>query len=99
GISSRATTWTCCCRRSSRATSCSSSTRKRAERMKQQLLSILFALTALVASAHAFQGESSPTLDAARARWERLSPEEKARLEKNYERYRALTEEERRGLA
>jgi hypothetical protein len=57
------------------------------------------AVVALASSAHAFQGERSPTLDAARARWERLSPEEQARLQKNYERYRALSEEERRNLA
>ncbi len=57
------------------------------------------AFVALVASAHAFQDEKSPTLDSARARWERLSPEEQARLQKNYERYRALSEEERRNLA
>lgn len=63
---------------------------------------LLFAAVTLVAfgtSAFAFQDQSSPTLDAARARWERLSPEEKARLQKNYERYRALSEEERRSLA
>jgi hypothetical protein len=77
----------------------------------QRLSSIALALVALVASAPALhmqraaaaqggaQVETSPTLEAARARWERLSPEEKARLEKNYERYRALTEEERRNLA
>jgi hypothetical protein len=76
-----------------------------------RLTSIALALLVFVASAPAYhvqpvvqaqngaQGESSPTLEAARARWERLSPEEKARLEKNYERYRSLTEEERRGLA
>jgi hypothetical protein len=63
---------------------------------------LLFAAVTLVASgvnARAVQEPSSPTLDAARARWERLSPEEKARLQKNYERYRALSEEERRNLA
>jgi hypothetical protein len=56
-------------------------------------------LVAFGASAHAFQGQSSPTLESARARWERLSPEDKARLQQNYERYRAMSEEERRTLA
>ena len=67
--------------------------------MRFRLLSAAVALVALAAAAHAFQDESSPTLDAARARWERLSPEEKARLQKNYEHYRALSEDERRNLA
>jgi hypothetical protein len=64
-----------------------------------RFLSVVVALVALGANAHAFQDERSPTLDSARARWERLSPEEQAKLQKNYERYRALSEEERRNLA
>src|SRR5688572_15605957 len=40
----------------------------------------------------------SPTLEAARVRWERLTPAEQARLRAHYERYRELSEEERRAL-
>lgn len=38
---------------------------------------------------------TSPTLEAVRARWERLSPEEKERARERYEQYRAMSEEER----
>jgi hypothetical protein len=40
----------------------------------------------------------SPTLERARARWERLSPEDQARFRDRYERYRNLSEEERVAL-
>lgn len=42
--------------------------------------------------------ESSPTLESVRQRWERLPPEEQARLREIYERYRSLSEDERRAL-
>jgi hypothetical protein len=42
---------------------------------------------------------ASPTLDAARQRWERLTPAEKERLRERYESYRNLSEEDRRNLA
>lgn len=52
----------------------------------------------LVAVAFARQAES-PTLERARQRWERLSPDDQARYRDRYERYQALGEDERRGLA
>jgi hypothetical protein len=42
--------------------------------------------------------KSSPTLDSARARWERFTPEEKERARARYERFLAMTEEEREQL-
>lgn len=45
------------------------------------------------------QAKSSPMLEAARRRWERLSPEEKQRARAAYESYVKLSEEERHGLA
>jgi len=42
---------------------------------------------------------ASPTLEAARSRWERLTPEEQARARERYEKYLALSEEERSELA
>lgn len=51
----------------------------------------------LVASAFAFQKES-PTLERARARWERLSTDDQERFRARYERYRSLNEEQRRTL-
>ncbi|HEV8112088.1 MAG TPA: hypothetical protein VGR31_04880 [Planctomycetota bacterium] len=41
---------------------------------------------------------TSPTLESARKRWERFSPEEKARARTRYERFLAMTEEEREQL-
>ena len=43
-------------------------------------------------------GERKVDLDAARRRWERLSPEEQARLRDRYEKLRAMGEAERREL-
>lgn len=62
---------------------------------------VLVALCALCTSAPALQSpvETSPTLEAGRQRWERLSPEDQARFKQLYERYRSLTEEERQALA
>jgi len=42
---------------------------------------------------------ASPTLEAARQRWERLSPEERVRARDRYEKYLALSEAERAELA
>jgi hypothetical protein len=42
---------------------------------------------------------ASPTLEAARTRWERLTPAEQARARERYEKYLALSEEERSELA
>jgi hypothetical protein len=42
---------------------------------------------------------TSPTLEAARQRWERLSPEERVRARDRYEKYLALSEAERAELA
>jgi hypothetical protein len=42
---------------------------------------------------------ASPTLEAARTRWERLTPEEQARARERYEKYLSLSEEERNELA
>lgn len=52
----------------------------------------------LVLCGFALQGES-PTLEKARQRWERLTPDDQARFRDRYERYRALSEEERLVLA
>ena len=41
---------------------------------------------------------TSPTIESARKRWERFSPEEKARARTRYERFLAMTEEEREQL-
>ena len=51
----------------------------------------------LVLSGFALQKES-PTLERARQRWERLSSEDQARFRDRYERYRALSEDERKLL-
>jgi hypothetical protein len=48
------------------------------------------------------RGESAattPTLEAARQRWERLTPEEKVRARERYEKYLSLSESERAELA
>jgi hypothetical protein len=44
-------------------------------------------------------GAASPTLESARQRWERLTPEEKLRARERYEKYLALSEAERAELA
>ncbi|MBL8859840.1 MAG: DUF3106 domain-containing protein [Planctomycetes bacterium] len=65
------------------------------------LAKIIVSLVALAAFASAFapQEGTSATLEAARTRWERLSPEDQARFRDRYESYRALSEDERRVLA
>jgi hypothetical protein len=61
---------------------------------------VLLAISALVCSGGSLRAqESTPTLEAARQRWERLSPEEKERMRARYEQYRTLPEAERRALA
>lgn len=65
------------------------------------LAALVIALVAFVTGAFALhrQDADSPTLVAARARWERLSPAEKEEMRERYEKYRALSESERRALA
>lgn len=67
----------------------------------QALLFVAIAFCAGVTSSFSQQANeaSSPTLDAARQRWERLTPAEKERLRERYESYRNLSEEDRRSLA
>ncbi len=55
-------------------------------------------LAALLAIAAQEPAKDTPTLQSARARWERFSPEEKERARANYERFIALSEEEREQL-
>ena len=64
------------------------------------LAKLLVSLVALAAFASAFapQGDAPSTLEAARVRWERLSPEDQARFRARYESYRNLSEDERRVL-
>jgi hypothetical protein len=59
---------------------------------------VALATPARAASSTQDAGESSPTLEAARKRWERLSPDEKQHAREAYERYRSMSEEERREI-
>jgi len=62
-------------------------------------------ITALLLAASSFLGQESgvdrksPTLESLRARWERFTPEQKERARSRYERYLAMSEEERQQLA
>jgi len=59
-----------------------------------RLVHILFTLVvAIFASSSTFAGDR--TLDAARARWETLSPKEQARLRERFDRLRAMPERDR----
>ncbi len=69
------------------------------------LLAALVVMTALIGPVESrTQGatkepsKSSPTLDSARARWERFTPAEKERARARYEHFLAMTEEEREQL-
>src|SRR4051812_47818019 len=53
----------------------------------------------LEAAAPSDTDKHSPTLEAARQRWERLTPEEQLRARERYEKYLALSETERAELA
>ncbi|MFN0006478.1 MAG: hypothetical protein ACKVXR_01115 [Planctomycetota bacterium] len=68
-------------------------------------MSLLRTIAALVLAASAGLGSQgaddrpAPTLESLRARWERFSPEQKERARARYERYLAMSEEERAQLA
>lgn len=63
------------------------------------LLRALLVLALVFASFARAQEARASTLEAARARWERLSPDEQARLRERYESYKSLGETERAELA
>lgn len=68
-------------------------------------MTLLRPIAALLLTASSFLGlaggdePQGPSLESLRARWERFSPEQKERARARYERYLAMTEEERTQLA
>lgn len=62
-------------------------------------LRALLVLALVLATFARAQEGSTPSLEAARARWARLSPEEQGRLRERYESYKSLGESERAELA
>jgi hypothetical protein len=64
----------------------------------RSIAGLLAVVCAFLGSAGAGQ-EHGPSLDSLRARWERFTPEQKERARERYERYLAMSEEEREQLA
>lgn len=62
-------------------------------------LRALLVLALVLATVARAQEARTPTLEAARARWARLGPDEQARLRERYESYKSLGEAERAELA
>jgi len=68
-------------------------------------MNLLRAIAALLLAASALPGPAggddrpSPSIESLRARWERFTPEQKERARSRYEKYLAMSEEERQQLA